>query len=137
MTDKQRDKSGRFRKGKSGNPQGRPRSESAELRQRLATHGPEIADAVISAAKSGDMAAAKIVFERIVPALKTHSPPVQLDLPEEPTMADIGRAVMGACANGQTSPESMSAMLNALSSLARILEVTELETRIAALEAKQ
>lgn len=135
MTEK-RDKRGRFQKGKSGNPQGRPRSESVELRQRLAEHGSEIADKVIDAAKGGDMAAAKIVLERILPALKSHSPPVRLILPDQPTMADIGRALMEAGALGLISPEAMSAMLGALGSLAKVLEVTELEARIAALEEK-
>jgi len=82
------------------------------------------------------MVAARIVLDRILPALKPQSPPLVLNLAEDATMADIARAVMEAGASGNTSPESMSAILSALGSLAKVLETAELEARITALEEK-
>jgi hypothetical protein len=68
-------------KGTSGNPCGRPlgTNEIGKLRAALAKHVPEIVAAMVEAAKGGDTAAAKLILERTVPALRAEELPVTLE----------------------------------------------------------
>jgi hypothetical protein len=70
-----------WRKGTSGNPRGRPlgTNEIGKLRASLALHVPEIISAMVEAAKGGDTAAAKLILERAVPALRAEELPVTLE----------------------------------------------------------
>ena len=58
-----------FVKGQSGNPAGRPKNCGviAELRGSINQHVPEIIERLVKAAKSGDVLAAKLLLERVVP----------------------------------------------------------------------
>jgi hypothetical protein len=70
-----------WKKGESGNVLGRPpgTGEVASLRAALARHVPEIISAMVEAAKGGDTAAAKLILERAVPALRAEELPVTLE----------------------------------------------------------
>jgi hypothetical protein len=71
----------KWQKGSSGNPRGRPlgTNEIGKLRAALARHVPEIISAMVEAAKGGDTAAAKLILERAVPALRAEELPVTLE----------------------------------------------------------
>ena len=57
-------------KGQSGNPAGRKRdSHINAARVKLARHLSEVIDAVILAALSGDMRAARLILERLIPPI--------------------------------------------------------------------
>jgi len=79
-----RQANGKFAKGFSGNPAGpKPgtRSRAARLaEQLLEIDVPEVCRAVIDAAKAGDMTAARIIIERLVPPRKDR--PVTFPLPK-------------------------------------------------------
>jgi hypothetical protein len=70
-----------WRKGTSGNPRGRPlgTNEIGRLRAALAEHVPAIIEAMVAAAKGGDTAAARLVLERAIPALRPEELPVSLE----------------------------------------------------------
>jgi hypothetical protein len=70
-----------WRKGTSGNPRGRPLGtyQIGKLRAELAEHVPDIIASLVAAAKQGDVAAAKLVLERVVPALRSEELPVSLE----------------------------------------------------------
>ena len=125
---------GRFKPGVSGNPNGRPRKATTELEKALRKHGAELADKLVALALSGDTTALKICIDRIHAPLKPQSAPVQLELPEGASMADTGRAVLEAVARGEIAPDQAGQMLTGLGTLARVIEVDELEKRIQALE---
>ena len=48
--------------------------------------------------------------------------------------ADLGRAVLRSMAAGEVTPDQASAMMGAIAAHSRIVEVDELERRVAALE---
>ena len=63
---------GRWKKGESGNPRGRrPGSgEVAKLRTAIAAHVPTIIERLTAAALQGDVGAARLLLERVIPPLK-------------------------------------------------------------------
>lgn len=140
MTDKQvltgRTSTGRFVKGSSGNPRGRPPMLSPELRERLDTATPEIIDKVVEKALQGDLAAAKIILDRTAPISKQSS--ASVSIPElataGTTLADKAGAILSSVASGDCPADVGAVLMQSLTALARIIEVDELEKRIAALE---
>jgi hypothetical protein len=125
-----------FQKGRSGNPKGRPRGTGkvAALREQIAEHVPGIVKRLIDAALAGDMQAARLLLDRALPPLRAEDGTVKIDLPADSLSAQ-GEAIIRAAARGQITPAQASAMTTALTGLARIKEISELEERIAALEA--
>src|SRR3712207_4086532 len=102
-------------KGTSGNPKGPgtgSRNRASLLLDRMAEGEAEaVLASVLGAAKGGDMAAAKVLLDRVWPPRKDR--PVRLDLPEVRTPADLAAAlgaVAGAVARGDISPEEGSAV---------------------------
>lgn len=125
---------GRFASGTSGNPQGRPKSETTALRQSLADGAAEVVSAILAAAKSGDMQACKIVLDRLLPPLKATAQTVHLALPETASPLDTARAILSAAASGTLAPDIAAQLVSAVGTFSRIEEVEELRVRIAALE---
>ena len=127
-------------KGTSGNPEGPgtgSRNRASLLLDRMAEGEAEaVLQSVLTAARAGDMGAAKVLLDRIWPARKGR--PVRLDLPEMRTPADLAAAlgaVAGAVARAELSPEEGAAVAAVLESQRRAIETAQLEQRIAALEA--
>lgn len=133
--DSSRTPAGRFAPGRSGNPRGRASSESRGLRAKLATDGEAVLTVVLEAAKAGDLAACKLVLDRIVPALKPTAAPVRVDLPEQAGLAGTARAFVLAAASGAMPADVAAQMVTAVASLARIVEIDDLARRLDALEA--
>jgi len=130
--------SGRFKKGQSGNPQGRKPGNGAlsKLRAGIAAHVPGILKKLAEQAKSGDVAAARLLLERALPPLKPAEEAIRLNLPKG-ALTEQGQAVVTSMASGGMAPAQGAAFLASLGTLAKLLEADELERRIAALEAKQ
>lgn len=126
-----------FIKGQSGNPQGRPKGSglSAQLRAAIEQDAPSIIDALIEQAKGGDTAAAKTLLDRVLPALKPESQAISLpELVAAPTLADKAKAAIDAAGAGDIAPSAASDMVSAIAGLAKIIETTELQKRLEALE---
>lgn len=129
-------KSGRWKPGESGNPNGRPPglSEVGRLRASIAEHLPEIIKAQVEKAKDGDGMAARLLLERVLPAVKAAEETVRLELPEGASLTEQGEAIMRAVAEGVISPGQGAALLSGLGNVARLKEIDELAARIEALE---
>ena len=123
-------------KGVSGNPAGRPKGsgEVARLRAAIADHVPAIVEQLRTAALAGDVGAARLLLERVLPPLKAIEEPVRFDVGGQ-GLSDQGRAVVAAAADGQITTRQSADMLSALGSLARMIEVEELVRRVEVLEA--
>ena len=132
-------KPGRWKPGQSGNPNGKkPGSgELQRLRASIAADVPDILAGLITAAKGGDVQAAKVILERIFPAVKPVEKAQELDLPEGGTLTAQGRAVLSAVAMGALAPSQGSQLLAAIGSLAKVTEIDELDARLTILEGKQ
>lgn len=136
MVAKDTKNSSRWKKGQSGNPRGRQPGLAtvAAIRGRLSTNLERILEQVEQAALGGDMAAARLIIDRVLPARKPEEVPVVLDMPEGLTLAQKAERVIQAVADGLIAPGQACQLLTGLGAVARIVEVTELEQRIATLE---
>jgi hypothetical protein len=131
-----------FQPGQSGNPAGRPkgwRSATTRLVEDLLDgEAEELTRKAIELAKAGDAPVLRMVLERIAPARKDG--PISFELPPIATAADAktaSSAVLAAVAGGEISPSEGTAVMALLVSHKMIVEATEFETRLAALEARK
>ena len=122
--------------GQTGNPKGRPpgQSEITRLRAALAGDVPDILAGLVMAAKGGDVQAARLILERILPPIKAIEQAVELQLPDGGTLTAKASAVLSAVAMGELAPGQGAQLLAAISSLARVTELDEMTARIEKLE---
>jgi len=133
MTEKKRKG---WRPGQSGNPKGKTAGsgELQRLRASIAEHVPSILDQLVAAAQGGDVQAARLILERVLPPVKAIEQAVELQLPAGGTLTAQGRAVLLAVAGGELAPSQGAALLGAIGSLARVTAIDEFEARLTKLE---
>jgi hypothetical protein len=139
MTERKKDT--RFKPGQSGNPGGRPSAGLGKNRADLVTAwegepGTQgIREKLLEMARGGDMAAIRLVAERVCAPVKATEQPTPISLGEG-TLSEQGRAVFQALGTGDLAPGQAAQLLQALGGLAKVIETDELARRIEALEAK-
>lgn len=128
-----------WKKGQSGNPRGRPKgSRNKATLIALAAMEGELADVVrvvIDAAKGGDMAAARLVVDKLIPA--TRERPISIDLPCAETVEEcavLQAMVLSAVAAGSLLPSEGEALAGLVEHQRRSLETCELSKRLAEVE---
>jgi len=125
-----------FSPGQSGNPAGRPRGvvdKRVALRSLLEPHAEKLVQKVVTLALKGNSAALRLCLERLVPALKTRDAPVDIGTLSGP-LTDQGRTILTALGEQRITPDEAASLMQAVAAQARIVEVDELERRVAALE---
>jgi len=126
----------RFAKGKSGNPAGKPRGardKRTELRALLLPNAARLVNKAVKLALAGDTTALRICMDRLIAPIKAKDSAVALgDL--EGTLAEQGRTVLALISKGRITPDEASTLMQTLAAQARIVEVDDLERRVAALE---
>ncbi len=122
----------KFEKGKSGNPSGRPKSDTANLKPLLAKHGKNVLQKVVDAALSGELTACKLILDRLYPPIKAQSATVNIEAKE--TLTEQGQAVIASTLDGSIAPDIAQMIMNGLANQAKLIETTELIERIEALE---
>jgi len=125
-----------WKPGQSGNPAGRKpgTGEVGRLRASIAKHVPEIVAKLVEQALAGDAQAARLLIERVIPPVKAVELPAPIALPVDGSLADQGRAVLGAAGLGALAPGQAAQLLASLGALAKLVETDELAARVAALE---
>src|SRR3954454_12665940 len=127
-----------FEKGNRASP-GRPqgsRNSATIMAEKLMQDGIDtIVKTVLDAAAQGDMTAARLVLERIVPVRKGR--PVKLTLPPVKTAADVVEAIgatVQAMADGEVTPEEAVTIAGVLEAKRKAIETADLEARLVRLE---
>jgi len=128
-------------KGQSGNPTGKPagaRNKATIMVQAIMERGAkDIAEAVVGLAKEGDLSAARLVLERLVPPAKER--PIFLALPDTGSAEGIDEAqnaILKAVAAGELLPGEATTLAGIVEARRKALETQTLEQRITALEKK-
>ena len=131
-----------WKKGQSGNPTGKPagaRNKATVMVQSIMERGAkEITEAVVGLAKEGDLSAARLVLERLLPPAKER--PISLALPSTDTaggIAEAQQAILQAVAAGDLLLGEGMALAGIVEVRRKAVETHELEQRISALEGKK
>lgn len=131
----------RFQKGRSGNPKGRPqgsRNKASLMAEQLFAEDVEsVCKAVIAKAKAGDMYAAKIILDRLLPPKK--DAPINIQLPQITTSYDVLKAIQcvtQAVGDGNITPSEGEALARILNVNATAIELYEFECTLNQLEKK-
>ena len=125
-----------FEKGQSGNPAGRPigiRDKRTAMRDLLVPHAESLIAKAVEMALAGDSTALRLCIDRLIPPAKSKDDPVTLPRLAR-SLSDNGRLVLEALANGSLTPEEAGAVIHAMATQARIVEIDDIEKRVAALE---
>lgn len=129
----------KFQKGQSGNPYGRPqgaRNKASLMAEQLFIDDIQgICESVVSQAKSGNIQAAKIILDRLLPPRK--DPPILLELPKIETAEDIVQAIGSitqAVACGAITSSEGEALARIIDIHSRAFELYQYEKRLTKLE---
>ncbi len=132
--------SGKFKRGESGNPAGRPagaRNKTTLAMQALLDGEAEaLTRKAIELALGGDMAALRLCLERLLPSRRDM--PVTINLPPIVTAADTVRAmsaILEAVGLGELTPVEGEALAGLVEGQRRTIETAMLEKRLQALTA--
>jgi hypothetical protein len=128
-----------FKAGRSGNPEGRPRGSrnkvTIAVEALLDGEAKAIVRKAVEKALEGDIAALRLCLERLLPPRRDR--PVVFDIPKIEGVSDAlnaSSAVLTACAAGTLSPGEAVEIMGLISSHVRVLEMTEIEASLTALE---
>ncbi len=125
-----------YRPGQSGNPSGRPKGSidgRVRLRKALEGEAPEILRVMVAKALAGDVSAASLLLNRLIPAVRAESAPVVVGLTGT-SPAERAANLVDAVAAGQIPSSIGAELVAALANVARLREAEVLEARLTALE---
>jgi hypothetical protein len=105
-------------------------------RAKLREASEEVLDSMTSRAIAGDIGAAKLILERSLPPLRASDDFTPRIVDPQATVGEQAAQIMQATAAGQITPSQAHELLRAYYLQTAILEVDELASRIAALEAR-
>ena len=130
---------GRWKKGQSGNPAGRPKgipSPASRLRHMIDCEA--LVAKLHESAMKGNTRAAELLLDRALPALRPVAEAVELPgLKDAATLTAKAERIVELAADGKVSPDVATALLSAIGTLAKATEIDELMRRIEALEAER
>ena len=133
-----RNADGTFAKGNPGRPKGTRLRVTRAVEELLEGEAERLSRKVVDLALEGDVTALRICMERIAPVRK--DAPVNFDLPAIETAHEASEgasAVLRAVSEGDLTPLEGASVMALVDAYRRVLETTELEQRITALEAKK
>lgn len=132
----------KFKPGQSGNPAGRPRGArhktTLAIEALLEGQHEALTNKAVEMALAGDTVALRLCLDRIAPARK--DVPIAFDLPSIKTAADTVEAsssLLSAVAAGEVTPDEAGRVMALLTAHKSLVEATDLEQRLEALEAER
>ena len=131
-----------FVKGQSGNPKGKPKGVRHRATQisyaLLEGNLHEVLETVLERAKGGDMAACRMIIDKVLPNTKER--PIALDLPLINDLSGVGDAqaqILQAVASGDITPNEGERIAAIVEARRRSIETIDLESRISRLETQK
>lgn len=127
----------KFQKGQSGNPSGRPKGAlgiAGKLRAAIQGDAEQIIQSLITQAKGGDTAAAKLLLDRVCPALKPEAQAVDLEQLATGSLIEKAEAVLAAAGAGELAPDVAAQLVQSVATLAKVAEIDQLQQRLESLE---
>lgn len=121
----------KFKPGQSGNVKGRPPgpSKQQKLRSAIEKDAPAIIAALTASAIGGDPASAKLLLDRVLPALKPETRPAAGQIPVDPD------GILSATASGQLGIDQAIGLMQLATARQRLAEGQELLEKVESLEA--
>jgi hypothetical protein len=130
-----------WKKGQSGNPAGKPKGTKnrATLLALAAMEGEldAIVKSIISAAKSGDMTAARLVVDKLIPVAKDR--PMEITLPDMTDIQgclDAQTTIINAVSAGELLSGEGECLTGMIDSKRKSYETLALEDRLKAIEGR-
>lgn len=126
---------GRFAPGNPGRPKGSRHKVTKAVETLLEGQSEALTQKAVDMALAGDATAMRLCLERVAPAKKDG--PVRFDLPSmgnAQEAADAAAAVLRAVAEGELTPLEGATVMGLIENYRRVLETSEFEKRIEALE---
>ena len=128
-----------FKKGKSGNPAGRPQGSrnkaTLAIDELLDGEADKLTRKAVELAMEGDTTALRLCLERLCPPRKDR--PVSFDLPTMETPVDAVAAMaalLAAVAQGEVTPGEAQTIAAVIEAQRRVIECEDHERRLRALE---
>lgn len=131
-----RDAKGRFTPGNPGRPRGARHKATLAVEAILDGEADALTRKAVELAMKGDTTALRLCLERIAPPRK--DAPVTFDLPAVESVKDASTAMsalLEAVASGDVTPSEAAAIGGLVETWRRTAETTEIEARLATLEA--
>lgn len=132
---------GKFKKGQSGNPAGKPKGSrnkaTLAVQALLDGEAEAITRKAIEKAKDGDMAAIRLVIERVLPPRREVM--IEIDLPPIDGIEGIIQAqsaILKAVCQGDITPTEASAISAITEQALRAFESRSIEQRLDAMETR-
>lgn len=127
---------GKWVKGQSGNPSGKPpgTSKIAQYRRMIEGKAPDLVETCIRLALSGDTVAMRLCIERLVPAFKAVNPPVILPRAGDGDIEVQAGYILDSLLSGGLAPDLALKILQGLQVHYALTELKDLAARIARLE---
>lgn len=130
-----------FRKGYSGNPDGKPRGArnhaTMAAEQLLEGEAEGLTRRAVELAMGGDSTALRLCLDRIYPVRKGR--PLVLSLPSTDTAADVAKAVSAVIeqmAVGDVTPDEAATVVGVIETKRKAIETEELDRRLREVEGK-
>jgi hypothetical protein len=127
-----------FQLGNPGRPKGARHRTTLAMQALLEGEGEALTRKAVEMALAGDAVALRLCMDRLLPALRER--PVIVDLPALGSPSDAvaaSAALLAAVAGGEVAPGEARELGRLIELHIKALEVHELETRLATLEARQ
>ena len=125
--------------GQSGNPAGRPKGSKDRrtlLFQELLPYSDQLISKAVALALQGDPSMIKLCLDKLIGNARSVDRPVELKN-FSGDLAAQGQVVLDALGKGRITPSEGSAILGALATQARLVELEELVQRLDALEQRE
>ena len=126
----------KWKPGQSGNPSGRPKGipdKRTQWRKAIEDRGDDLIKRAVELALEGDTQALRLCLERAVPAYKPKSEAVEFELSGE-SLTERAESILTAISEGKLDPATGQSLIAATAQLAKLVEIDEIERRVAALE---